>query len=96
MFQGAIFGWGTNGAYVEDISNISKLPGSAQYPPGTKMLVNTEWCAFDNEVIFRDDIMLRYMLTSNIGHSGEYYHLPPSMFNRTRLPLTQAFRPSKS
>ncbi|KAF7354987.1 Phosphotransferase [Mycena sanguinolenta] len=45
---GAIFGTGTNGAYVEDLSNIRKL---ANDPAGTRggiMVVNTEWGAFNN------------------------------------------------
>ncbi|KAJ6516263.1 hypothetical protein C8R45DRAFT_811924 [Mycena sanguinolenta] len=45
---GAIFGTGTNGAYVEDLSTIRKL---ANDPAGTRggiMVVNTEWGAFNN------------------------------------------------
>ncbi|KAJ6516349.1 hypothetical protein C8R45DRAFT_1059158 [Mycena sanguinolenta] len=45
---GAIFGTGTNGAYVEDLSNIRKL---ANHPAGNRggiMVVNTEWGAFNN------------------------------------------------
>ncbi|PWY97630.1 hypothetical protein BCV70DRAFT_48525 [Testicularia cyperi] len=43
----AIFGTGTNGAYVEDISKIKKLKtaeGSI-----TSMVVNTEWGGFDDD-----------------------------------------------
>ncbi|KAN0064178.1 hypothetical protein ACQY0O_003345 [Thecaphora frezii] len=43
----AIFGTGTNGAYIEDISKIKKLKlaeGSIKH-----MVVNTEWGGFDDE-----------------------------------------------
>jgi Hexokinase len=44
---GAIFGTGTNGAYVEKIENIPKL----RHIQGLKsMVVNLEWAAFDNKV----------------------------------------------
>ena len=48
---GAIFGTGTNGAYVEKLSKITKLSDT---PAGTydtstgDMIVNTEWGSFDN------------------------------------------------
>ncbi|TDL29783.1 hypothetical protein BD410DRAFT_780272 [Rickenella mellea] len=45
---GAIFGTGTNGAYVEDVKNITKLGNSAAAAKGGKMIVNTEWGAFNN------------------------------------------------
>ncbi|GJJ07394.1 hypothetical protein Clacol_001596 [Clathrus columnatus] len=41
------FGTGTNGAYVERVSNIRKLANSPQ--DEEYMVVNTEWGAFDNE-----------------------------------------------
>ena len=44
---GAIFGTGSNGAYIEKIENIPKL----QHLPGIKsMVINLEWAAFDNDV----------------------------------------------
>jgi hexokinase len=44
---GAIFGTGTNGAYVERIENIPKL----HHVKGLKsMVINMEWAAFDNKV----------------------------------------------
>jgi hexokinase len=44
---GAIFGTGTNGAYVEKIENIPKL----KHVKGLKsMVINMEWAAFDNKV----------------------------------------------
>ncbi|KAG7096624.1 hypothetical protein E1B28_004041 [Marasmius oreades] len=46
---GSIFGTGTNGAYVEDVTNISKLgPNHPAIAKGGKMVVNTEWGAFNN------------------------------------------------
>jgi hexokinase len=43
----AIFGVGTNGAYVEDAAKITKLGKQI----GGRMLVNTEWGGYSN-VIF--------------------------------------------
>lgn len=49
---GAIFGTGTNGAYVEKLEKITKMAsieGSADYDKSTgEMIVNTEWGSFDN------------------------------------------------
>ena len=49
---GAIFGTGTNGAYVEKLSRVSKMDavhGDAEYDATTgDMIVNTEWGSFDN------------------------------------------------
>lgn len=51
---GSIFGTGTNGAYIEDIHKIRKLANSTSLQGVEKMVVNTEWGAFDNTVrIFR-------------------------------------------
>ena len=45
---GAIFGTGTNGAYVEKLSKITK-PMEGEYDSTTgEMVVNTEWGSFDN------------------------------------------------
>ena len=51
---GAVFGTGTNGAYVEKAENITKLrqqerDGSFSIPTG-EMILNTEWGSFDNEL----------------------------------------------
>ncbi|KFY08227.1 hypothetical protein V492_06422, partial [Pseudogymnoascus sp. VKM F-4246] len=47
---GAIFGTGTNGAYVEKLSNLHK-PLEGAYDKSTgQMVVNTEWGSFDNEL----------------------------------------------
>lgn len=49
---GAIFGTGTNGAYVERLERITKLTSQADadsYDTSTgEMIVNTEWGSFDN------------------------------------------------
>jgi hexokinase len=43
---GAIFGTGTNGAYIEKVENIPKL----SHIKGIKsMVINMEWAAFDNK-----------------------------------------------
>jgi len=50
---GAIFGTGTNGAYVEKLDKITKLKDSAtgSYDKSTgEMIVNTEWGSFDNSM----------------------------------------------
>lgn len=49
---GGIFGTGTNGAYVEDLANITKL-GNSITGVGGSMIVNTEWGAFNNSVRIR-------------------------------------------
>ncbi|KAK8160882.1 glucokinase [Phyllosticta citrichinensis] len=46
---GAVFGTGTNGAYVEKSSNFERL-GRKKSPSG-KMMVNTEWCSIDDELV---------------------------------------------
>ncbi|KAH9967730.1 hypothetical protein BGW80DRAFT_1339745 [Lactifluus volemus] len=45
---GAIFGTGTNGAYLEQVANITKLGNNSAAAAGGVMMVNTEWGAFDN------------------------------------------------
>lgn len=58
---GAIFGTGTNGAYLEKMSAITKdipVTGNHEY-----MVVNTEWGAFDNEV----GLIVNPRVTSNVG-----------------------------
>nr|POE79390.1 glucokinase [Quercus suber] len=50
---GAIFGTGTNGAYVEKLKNVTKLhrssSGDANQGTGD-MIINTEWGSFDNQL----------------------------------------------
>ena len=47
---GAIFGTGTNGAYVENLSKLTKLKDEALKSSGGNMIVNAEWGAFNNSV----------------------------------------------
>ncbi|PGH26381.1 hypothetical protein AJ80_01879 [Polytolypa hystricis UAMH7299] len=50
---GAIFGTGTNGAYVEKLDRITKLQSiqGVEYDKSTgEMVVNSEWGSFDNEM----------------------------------------------
>jgi hexokinase len=50
---GAIFGTGTNGAYVEKLDKITKLASmtDSAYDKDTgEMIVNTEWGSFDNHL----------------------------------------------
>ncbi|KAL8706236.1 MAG: hypothetical protein Q9201_000673 [Fulgogasparrea decipioides] len=51
---GAIFGTGTNGAYVERLDKVTKLKkmeDSGDYDTSTgNMIVNTEWGSFDNQM----------------------------------------------
>ncbi|KAJ6087928.1 hypothetical protein N7467_006842 [Penicillium canescens] len=52
-FLGAIFGTGTNGAYVEKTSNITKLKDmkDAHFDHSTgEMIINAEWGSFDNHM----------------------------------------------
>ena len=47
---GAIFGTGTNGAYVEKVENITKLGDAPVRKNGGHMVVNCEWGGFNNSV----------------------------------------------
>ncbi|KAJ9155468.1 Phosphotransferase [Pleurostoma richardsiae] len=47
---GAIFGTGTNGAYIEKLANVKK-PITGEYDKSTgEMVINTEWGSFDNQL----------------------------------------------
>lgn len=47
---GAIFGTGTNGAYVEKLSNVKKPVQGAFDRTTGDMIINTEWGSFDNQL----------------------------------------------
>jgi hexokinase len=52
---GAIFGTGTNGAYVDKLDRVSKLVNNKEadgsYDTSTgEMIINTEWGSFDNDL----------------------------------------------
>ncbi|KAJ6538972.1 hypothetical protein B0H19DRAFT_960128 [Mycena capillaripes] len=67
---GAIFGTGTNGAYVEDLANIRKLANDPAASRGGLMVVNTEWGAFNNSATRHSWAMQRS-------------HLPVTPFDNT-------------
>ncbi|ELU41804.1 hexokinase [Rhizoctonia solani AG-1 IA] len=46
---GAIFGTGTNGAFVEKTASFTKMGSTLSEVKSEYMVVNTEWGAFDNE-----------------------------------------------
>jgi hexokinase len=46
---GAVFGTGTNGAYLEKASNISKMDGSDGTKGASHMVINTEWGGLDDQ-----------------------------------------------
>ena len=55
---GAIFGTGTNGAYVEKLDKVKKLASmeGSEYDKSTgEMIVNTEWGSFDNHMSILPD-----------------------------------------
>ncbi|RDW59960.1 hypothetical protein BP6252_13047 [Coleophoma cylindrospora] len=50
---GAVFGTGTNGAYIEKLENIRKLKlvdADVQLQGSREMIINTEWGSFDNQL----------------------------------------------
>ncbi|KAI0201698.1 glucokinase [Astrocystis sublimbata] len=47
---GAIFGTGTNGAYVEKIANLQKSVDGDYDKSTGDMVINTEWGSFDNQL----------------------------------------------
>ncbi|KAI0534046.1 glucokinase [Xylaria digitata] len=47
---GAIFGTGTNGAYVEKITNLQKSVDGHYDKSTGEMVINTEWGSFDNQL----------------------------------------------
>ncbi|SCV02912.1 LANO_0G01002g1_1 [Lachancea nothofagi CBS 11611] len=73
--MGCIFGTGTNGAYMEEIENIQKLPEEQRaqllQAGKTHMCINTEWGSFDNDLkhlpTTRYDIDIDQKFSSNPG-----------------------------
>jgi len=47
---GAIFGTGTNGAYIEKLSNLKKSLVGEYHKSTGEMVINTEWGSFDNQL----------------------------------------------
>ncbi|KAI5816575.1 hypothetical protein BZA77DRAFT_57477 [Pyronema omphalodes] len=72
---GAIFGTGTNGAYVEKLSKITKMtkPGAqvGEYDKSTgEMVVNTEWGSFDNNLKVLPNTIYDQQLDANSVNPG--------------------------
>lgn len=69
---GCIFGTGTNGAYLESVSNIPKLGKSTEQ--NTKyMVINTEWGSFDNCLDVLPKTTFDEIVDSETSNKG--YHL---------------------
>lgn len=67
---GAIFGTGTNGAYVERMSKITKpLEGAYDSTTG-QMVVNTEWGSFDNALKVLPDTIYDQILDKESVNPG--------------------------
>jgi hexokinase len=70
---GAIFGTGTNGAYVEKLQSICKMSKSTNdgFAPATEeMVINTEWGSFDNDLRVLPSTPYDRVLDSNSVNPG--------------------------
>ena len=75
---GAIFGTGTNGAFVEKLANIKKMTATTEareayghYDTSTgEMVVNTEWGSFDNDLRVLPDTPYDRALDANTFNPG--------------------------
>ena len=71
---GAIFGTGTNGAYVERLSKTTKLtssPDAGVYDTTTgEMIINTEWGSFDNHLSVLPDTPYDAALDAESNNPG--------------------------
>lgn len=66
---GAVFGTGTNGAYVEKMSNVTRLQ---QWPEqGKDMIINTEWGSFDETLVVLPSTPYDEQLDKDNIHPGE-------------------------
>jgi hexokinase len=72
---GAVFGTGTNGAYVEKLDKITKLKsmgtdaGNVNNSAG-KMIINTEWGSFDNQLSVLPDTLFDRALDAESNNPG--------------------------
>lgn len=69
-FIGAIYGTGTNGAYVAKFKDVKKLKATDEGREGPglrpeKMLINTEWGGFDDDAQSRDGVGLKVTIYDN-------------------------------
>jgi hexokinase len=70
---GAIFGTGTNGAYVENLEKVTKLKamGSTGYDQSTqKMVINAEWGSFDNHLSVLPNTVYDQQLDTESNNPG--------------------------
>ncbi|KAJ5484754.1 Glucokinase [Penicillium diatomitis] len=70
---GAIFGTGTNGAYVEKLDKVTKLKDmkDAQYDTSTgEMIINAEWGSFDNHMSVLPDTVYDRELDADSNNPG--------------------------
>lgn len=71
---GAIFGTGTNGAYLESLEKIKKLAPDVVLPEGaTSMVINTEWGSFDNTLEILHNTKYDKIVDHETANKG--YHL---------------------
>lgn len=73
--MGAVFGTGSNGAYVEKISRISKLSNSTENDTqrtesDALMIVNTEWGNFDQKLEFLPNTSYDMVINSRSVNPG--------------------------
>ncbi|KAJ5895768.1 Glucokinase [Penicillium subrubescens] len=70
---GAIFGTGTNGAYVEKLDKVTKLKNmkDAHYDTTTgEMIINAEWGSFDNHMSVLPDTVYDQELDADSNNPG--------------------------
>lgn len=67
---GAIFGTGTNGAYIEKLANVKK-PMTGEFDKTTGlMVINTEWGSFDNQLNVLPNTTWDIQLDKNTPNPG--------------------------
>ncbi|PYH34063.1 glucokinase glkA [Aspergillus neoniger CBS 115656] len=72
-FLGAIFGTGTNGAYVEKLDRITKLQTieHSEYDKTTgEMIINAEWGSFDNHLSVLPNTIYDQQLDADSNNPG--------------------------
>lgn len=70
---GAIFGTGTNGAYMEDLEKIPKLNRDSLPSDAEGMVINTEWGSFDNTLNILPSTRFDTLVDKETTNQG--YHL---------------------
>lgn len=70
---GCIFGTGTNGAYLDKVSNIPKLKGTDYNKNVKSMVINTEWGSFDNTLQVLPNTKYDKIVDASTANTG--YHL---------------------